>query len=202
MPDGWGRVTISNATSLLRRGTAPLYVEHSDTWAIGQRCIRLDGFHPEESRPHESSSMARAIIPMVGDVLINSTGTGTVGRSAVFDDPNRKYIVDGHVTVARPKPGVITGRWLDDILRSPKGQTYLESNCISGSTNQVELSAFELGKMVISKPPFVEQERIAEILDTLDEQIRLTKATLAKLEAIKSGLAEDLLTGRVRVPVP
>ena len=37
-------------------------------------------------------------------------------------------------------------------------------------------------------------ERIAEVLDTLDEAIRRTELVIAKLEQIKQGLLHDLLT--------
>ena len=39
-----------------------------------------------------------------------------------------------------------------------------------------------------------EQQKIAQILDTLDTQIRKTEALIAKLEKIKEGLLHDLLT--------
>jgi len=42
--------------------------------------------------------------------------------------------------------------------------------------------------------PLSEQEKIAQILDTLDTQIRQTEALIAKLERIKQGLLTDLIT--------
>lgn len=43
-------------------------------------------------------------------------------------------------------------------------------------------------------PPLSEQQKIAEILDTLDTAIHETEAIIAKLKAVKQGLLHDLLT--------
>ena len=46
--------------------------------------------------------------------------------------------------------------------------------------------------------PLEEQRRIAQILDTIDETIQATEQQLGKLSELRSGLAADLLSGRVR----
>jgi type I restriction enzyme S subunit len=64
-----------------------------------------------------------------------------------------------------------------------------------------------LGKLPVFAPPIPEQRRIAEILDTLDDQIRTTEQIIAKLRIAKDGLLTDLFTrgieedGRLRDPV-
>ncbi len=50
-------------------------------------------------------------------------------------------------------------------------------------------------------PPLPEQRKIAEILDSVDENIEKTQALIAKLQDLKKALMQDLLTGRVRVKV-
>jgi type I restriction enzyme S subunit len=54
-------------------------------------------------------------------------------------------------------------------------------------------------KVLIPLPPLPEQQRIAEILSQIDETIEKEQAYKEKLEGIKKGLMEDLLTGKVRV---
>ncbi|MEM9861011.1 MAG: restriction endonuclease subunit S [Myxococcota bacterium] len=46
----------------------------------------------------------------------------------------------------------------------------------------------------INLPPLPEQQRISEILDTVDEAIRKTEEIIAKLKQVKQGLLHDLLT--------
>ena len=54
-------------------------------------------------------------------------------------------------------------------------------------------------KVLIPLPPLPEQQRIASILSQIDEVIEKEQAYKEKLERIKKGLMEDLLTGKVRV---
>lgn len=158
-----------------------------------------------EARFHDQRYMNRALRPEKGDVLLNSTGTGTIGRSCVFH-AHGDFLIDGHITLLRPDLKKLDGRWLNCILQSPEGQLHLETQCYSGSTNQVELSRERLMATAISLPPLPEQHRIAEILDTIDEAIKKTEALIEKLKAMKQGLLHDLLTrgldenGKLRDP--
>ena len=57
----------------------------------------------------------------------------------------------------------------------------------------------ELSNLFIPFPPLPEQQKIAEILSTVDKRLELLKKKKEKLERIKKGLMNDLLTGRRRV---
>jgi type I restriction enzyme S subunit len=168
-------------------------VERSEVRAIGQRCVAAAGFEPSFARPHSPGAMDRVLIAETGDVLLNSTGTGTIGRSCVFLGEGT-FIVDGHVTVLRPQPDRSDGRWLNALLRTPWGQRFLETQCYAGSTNQVELSRTQLAAARAPVPGLSEQRQIAAILDTIDDAIRKTEQIIAKLKQVKQGLLHDLLT--------
>lgn len=51
----------------------------------------------------------------------------------------------------------------------------------------------------IGKPDFEEQKRISKILFSIDSQIETSRIELSKLNSLKQGLMQDLLTGKVRV---
>jgi Restriction endonuclease S subunits len=57
----------------------------------------------------------------------------------------------------------------------------------------------EIEKFKIPLPPLGEQRKIAEILSTVDKKLELERERREKLEKIKKGLMNDLLTGRKRV---
>ena len=202
---GWPKKTLDELCSLISRGTAPVYVESSSVLAIGQRCVTASRFAPEFARPHAERAIRNVLRPEQGDVLLNSTGTGTIGRSVVFDNDGA-FIVDGHVTVLRPKPEAADGRWLNAVLRTSWGQGHLERFCYAGSTNQLELSRKPVKASMLPVPTVQEQRGIAQILDTLDTAIRETEALIDKLKAVKQGLLHDLLTrgidanGQLRPP--
>ena len=188
----WNEVTLGEVTVLISRGTAPVYVDDSRIWAIGQRCIQDNAFIPSAGRPHDDSVAAR-LIAEPGDVLVNSTGTGTIGRSCVYDRSRGEFMVDGHVTVVRADPSQADPRILNELLRLPEGQRYLESRCYTGSTNQVELSRAELSCSPIRLPPLEEQRRIAEVLDTVDESIQVAGRVVQKLREVRNGLRLSVL---------
>jgi|Deesub1362A_J573_1020465.scaffolds.fasta_scaffold01719_3 type I restriction enzyme S subunit len=66
-------------------------------------------------------------------------------------------------------------------------------------TSIPQLTAPKLAKYKLPLPPLPEQQRIAEILSTVDKRLELLRNKRDKLERIKKGLMNDLLTGRRRV---
>jgi type I restriction enzyme S subunit len=70
---------------------------------------------------------------------------------------------------------------------------------VSGTAHHF-IKPSDMPKCWLLLPPIDEQRRIASVLDAVDNSILETERTLAKLRALKLGLLEDLLTGRVRVP--
>ena len=189
----WPERPLRDVCELISRGTAPVYVERSEVMAIGQRCVTLSGFDASKGRPHAARVRAGVLRPETGDVLLNSTGTGTIGRACVFDGLG-SFVVDGHVTDLRPSAGSLDGRWLNAVLRSSWGQAHLERYCFSGSTNQVELNRLPLAGTRIPIPSLGEQRAAAAIHDTVDATIRQTEAIMDKLKQVKQGLLHDLLT--------
>ncbi|WP_028844906.1 restriction endonuclease subunit S [Thermodesulfovibrio thiophilus] len=72
------------------------------------------------------------------------------------------------------------------------------SKFITGS-NYPAVNPSELLKIIIPLPPLSEQQRIAEILSQIDEVIEKEEKYKEKLERLKKGLMEDLLSGKIRV---
>ena len=68
-------------------------------------------------------------------------------------------------------------------------------------TDQPYIKNSLLLKIRIPLPPLPEQQKIAEILSTVDKKLELDRKRKEKLEMIKKGLMNDLLTGRKRVNV-
>ena len=71
---------------------------------------------------------------------------------------------------------------------------------ITGSA-QPQITAASLRNIVILRPNFIEQTAIANHLTQLDQLIAETQRRNEKLQLVKKGLMEDLLTGKVRVKV-
>ena len=96
-----------------------------------------------------------------GDVVINSTGTGTLGRVGFYrsadNRANLPIVPDSHVTVVRAYRN-INAFFLYAFMKT--NQVELEKKG-EGSTNQKELKPLTLKEMLVPVPPRTEQERIA-----------------------------------------
>ena len=108
-----------------------------------------------------------------GDVLVNSTGTGTVGRTRLFNESclgNYPFVVpDSHVSVVRSFD-CIHSEYLYYLMNTKWIQTYFEDN-LAGSTNQKELYIDVLGKTPVPLPPLPEQRRIVEKIEEILSEI-------------------------------
>ena len=103
-----------------------------------------------------------------GDIIINSTGNGTLGRIGIFRDSDRinNFVIvpDSHVTIIRTGNHMIED-YLFFVLKYH--QPYLEK-LGEGSTNQTELRPSTVAELFIPVPPVGEQKRIvAKLLEVL-----------------------------------
>ncbi|MEM4365197.1 MAG: restriction endonuclease subunit S [Candidatus Nitrosocaldus sp.] len=70
---------------------------------------------------------------------------------------------------------------------------------LAGRTTAPSIKKSEVEKLKMSLPPIQEQQKIAEILSTIDKKLELLRNEIAKLERTKKGLMDLLLTGKIRV---
>ena len=138
-----------------------------------------------------------------GDVLVNSTGTGTVGRTRLFNESclgEYPFVVpDSHISVVRASAYMET-KYVLAILTSQWGQQYIEDN-LAGSTNQKELYIRVLEDMFFPLPPFDEQRRITKELEkwgnTVDN-IDIAKSELTdKVKSIRSKILDLAISGKL-----
>jgi type I restriction enzyme S subunit len=108
MKAGWQTKTLGDVCSFLNRGISPKYLEDGGICVLNQKCIRDHRVSYEPSRRHDvqAKKVGSDRLIHAGDVLVNSTGTGTLGRVAQFrENPPEPTTVDSHVTIVRPMPG-------------------------------------------------------------------------------------------------
>ena len=184
---------LEDICELISRGRQPSYVEDSPVRAIGQRCVRDGRFLEEHTRAHDPNQLSGHLFAKSGDVLLNSTGTGTIGRAAMFSS-ERSCLVDGHVTLLRPRGEAVVSYVLHEIIAHPDTQREIEIRFVTGSTNQVELLTNKLGQLAVSVPKLEAQPVISSILRSIDEAIQKTNDTIEKLGAVRLGVIDDLLT--------
>jgi restriction endonuclease S subunit len=180
LPDSWTWSRLGTVARYIQRGKSPKYVDRSEFPVLSQKCVRWTGLdwsvvkYIEPPKPGEYKE-ERLLQP--GDVLINSTGTGTIGRVCLFEETAdySSVVVDGHVTVARFKR--MDPRFVVLWLRSHWVQDTVESNA-TGSTNQIEWNLTALQKQVVPVPPLKEQARVVDRVDKLMSMVADLRAQL------------------------
>ncbi|MGQ4274700.1 restriction endonuclease subunit S [Terrihabitans sp. B22-R8] len=102
LPNGWHIRRIGDLTSFLSRGIAPKYDTHSTSLVINQKCIRDQRLSLAAARTQSKEVPVDKRVRR-GDILINSTGVGTLGRVALVEEVPLGTTVDSHVTIIRAR---------------------------------------------------------------------------------------------------
>jgi type I restriction enzyme S subunit len=164
-PDEWRQKPLRDLADYISRGSAPNYAsEETSIRAVSQKCVRDGRFDLDQSRPHNEAKPVRETAYLhEGDICINSTGTGTLGRVALWPGANGRYFADTHVTIVRPNQTAVDSAFLAAYLGMPSTYDTIYRECVTGSTNQIELSKTSLGGLVCPVPPLDEQRLCAAV---------------------------------------
>lgn len=181
LPDGWVEKTLRELSSYINRGVTPKYTDDiGGITVINQKCIRDNHVNFFDSKLTSSQhKIATDKFVKKHDILVNSTGTGTLGRVAQFFPNKERVTVDTHVTIVRPNNKIspyVLGRALEVF------EPYIES-LGKGATNQQELGRDDLGdilKIIVPTPELMEKfDEIAkptfELIENLRNQNELLK---------------------------
>ena len=182
-PKNWMWCELQDCCSKeIKRGRAPKYADEGNVLAFAQKCNRKTGeidistalWLDRESTNRYSSDEYM----LDGDIVINSTGTGTLGRIGIYrnnDNPHHIPIVpDSHVTVVRAAKN-IEPSYLFFYLKFMQRKI---EEMGEGSTNQKELKPLTIQKIRLPIPPYEEQQRIVKLVHSLTR----------KLSSIEEGL--------------
>ena len=180
LPDNWSWCRLQACCIKdIKRGKSPKYADNSNTLVFAQKCnTKYDGINLELSLYLDESTLLKYSEEEYLrdlDIIINSTGTGTLGRVGIYrvaDNIRELPIVpDSHVTVIRTY-SYIHPEYMYYYLKSI--QTELEKMG-EGSTNQKELKPATLKELLVPIPSIEEQKRIVEC-------VKLTFSKLSYIE--------------------
>jgi len=187
IPAHWEVVSLKRKAIYISRGNAPQYVDESEIRVLNQACIYWDGIHLASVKYQAPTDISRwKGVLRKGDLVINSTGSGTLGRAAVFEGDG-PFIADSHVTIVRLREPQKSSCYLRYLLETPVYQGYIQTALVSGSTNQIELSHEGLASMPVIVPPSTE---ITTITLFLDRETAKIDALIGKKERLIELLKE------------
>ena len=181
----WLEKTLGEGTAFIAKGIPPKYTEEENENTIrvlNQKCNRNFEISYNESRIHDCEKKKVPVDKMLraGDVLINSTGTGTAGRVAQMVEVTVPTTIDGHMILIRPSEE------LDPIYYGYAVKSFQSQieGLAEGSTGQTEINRRRLQDEVIIRYPSDKllQKNIGSFLANIDEKIKTNKEINNNLE--------------------
>ena len=193
-PKEWETVNLEKITSLISRGIAPKYSNNSNQTVINQKCIRDHMIDLSQARTHTPKVINEKWLRF-GDLLINSTGDGTLGRTAQVWFQPQNITVDSHVTIVRPaKENLIFYIGLWGILHER------EIECLhTGSTGQTELPKERVKALELHLPDNGTLDRFNTLIAPMAAAIISKQNENNKLATLRDALLPKLMSGEIDV---
>ncbi len=210
IPDSWEWVRLKDiAIKEIKRGKSPKYGTSGTVYVFAQKCnVKTGGIDISLSKFLDMNTFGKypeEEYMQDGDIVINSTGNGTLGRIGVFCDSDRIndniIVPDSHVAVVRIAK-TICREYLFYALKYY--QPYLEK-LGEGSTNQTELKPNVIADLFIPLPPIEEQKKIVDKLlpvlnlsDKYGETEKILKDYNAKFpNELKKSILQEAVQGKL-----
>ena len=197
IPENWEWSRLENITEYIQRGKSPKYSTIEKYPVVAQKCNQWSGFSLAKAKFIDPSTLSQYGIErflITGDLLWNSTGLGTLGRIAIYDDTVNPYecaVADSHVTVIRTDARWMNYSFLFAYFAGPSVQRIIESQA-SGSTKQKELSLATVQNYLVPVPPISEQQRIVERINEIMPLIDRLEKLERESDAVDSRFWRDL----------
>ena len=194
MPDDWKECTLNSICDLIIKGITPKYTENSDQLVINQKCVRNHQIDLSLARPHIPKKINEKWLKY-GDVLVNSTGTGTLGRAAQVQFIPNNLTVDSHVSIIRASKQeyvYFLGLWATS-------HEHDFEMLQTGSTGQTDLPRERLKQMQIILPSESILSSFSDVIKPIAD-IRIQKQQESqRLSLLRDTLLPKLMNGEIDV---
>ena len=200
IPKNWQWVVLKSCCMDSFSGKSPKYSkEPTDIKIIGQQANRREGIdlsYVKFGTVDFAEAQEEKMWLQKNDVLLNTLGSGTIGRSGIYKG-NERLLTDGHLFVFRSNEC-----YLPDLM-----YYYLCANeeqiikSANGSTNQKFLSLSTFSLFPLPVPPVPEQQRIVDRIEylfaKLDEAKEKAQSVLDSFETRKAAILHKAFTGEL-----
>ena len=187
IPEGWEAARLGDIASYINRGIAPKYDQDSWPLVINQRCIHDHRVLLDVARRHITKVSEDKFV-RVGDMLVNSTGVGTLGRVGPVRVKLDDTTVDSHVTIVRPQAEININYFAELVLSL---EPLFESMGV-GSTGQTELSRARVGEAQVVVAPKPLRDSYGDLVSPMSH---LAVSLIRQSEVLAK--ARDLLLPRL-----
>lgn len=165
-------------SELVIRGKSPKYDITSDKIILNQKCIRWNKIEIEHAKKVNTewySKIDSKHFTKEGDILINSTGEGTIGRASYIYKSFENLLFDSHILLLRVNKNKINPIFLTHYINSNLGQSQIENIKSAMATKQTELGINNLKRIQFVVPSLEIQNNIAVRLELLNANISISR---------------------------
>lgn len=189
VPEGWKKSRVCNVISIIRRGISPKYSENGTSFVINQKCIRSTIMDISSARRQEKKFIKEMNL-CDEDIVICSTGAGTLGRVGKVFGEYKNTTFDSHITLIRASQD-IGKEYLFHTIKSK--QKYLQDSG-KGSTNQLELKKSSIEDIAIFIPKKDIYDKFETIAYNIHKKITSLSLTINYLKKQKMILLSNIFT--------
>lgn len=189
MINNWEAKTLGDI-AYIKRGLASQHLNYVDNSEEGVRLIRINDFKSDIPKFIKETSETNKLTIKRGDILIAGTGA-TAGISFLVNDLWNGLPFSYNAPRIRVKNGT-SSTFVYFILNSDKIKK--QQNKLFTGNAQPFLDTRAIASFIIPLPPLPEQQKIAEILSTVDDKIEIIDQHIVETQELKKGLMQRLLT--------
>ncbi len=201
IPESWEVSTLEKHSAFITKGATPTtygfkWVEKGVQF-LRSECVGSTGFTLSGAMfisDEANEAMTRSQIKG-GDILM--TITGNVGRVCIYPSKYKTGNINQHIARVRVIDNTINSQFVYQYLS--QDSTIKEYYKITTGQAYPQLSLKQVRETKIPLPSLLEQQKIANILSTVDDKLRILKEKKANYQELKKGLMQQLLTGKIRV---
>ncbi len=157
------------------RGKSPKYEDNTKAIILNQKCNRWNEIQLEHAKTVNEewfNSIDKKFKTLENDILINSTGEGTIGRSSMITEGFENMIYDSHILLLRLDTDKINPLFWVYQFNSSFGQEQLNQIKSGQSTKQTELGLENLSKIRFAIPPLSVQNEITLYIQSQKSEIK------------------------------
>lgn len=161
------------------RGKSPKYAKDKTSSVIlNQKCNRwneIDISFLKYVNNDWFSQIDKNLLTKIGDILINSTGEGTIGRASYIQANFTGMLYDSHLLLLRLNTNLVNSLYFVHLFNSKYGQNQINLIKSAQTTKQTELGVTNLKKIQFPLPPIEIQNQIATHIQALKTQQKQAK---------------------------
>lgn len=204
IPMGWEIKTVGELVNLLKSGLSRSLKEEN----IGIPCIRSNNIKDNRLilddlkywyEIDDKGANIEDYILKEGDIIINFINSiSQIGKGCIFNKSNFRTIYTTNLLRIQVNEEKMTNKFFNYYTQTERYKKEIKL-ITKPAVNQASFTTIEYRAIKFPLPKLEEQQQISDILSSVDTKIEEYENKKIKLEALKKGLMQKLLTGKIRV---